>query len=81
MRSRHVYEEEVRDEFERVLNELALNGKPVPAEHPFDWRVLGALRAIAAAHPNATDELICDARRFLDRQMHRWPAHRKRVAG
>ncbi len=81
MRSHSVYEQEVRAEFERVLNDLALNGKHVPAEHSFDWWVAGALEAIAAAHPNATDELISDARRFLDRQLHRWPAHIRRLAG
>lgn len=79
MRSRHVYEEEVRGEFERVLNGLALKGKPVPGEHPFDWRVLGALRAIASAHPHATAEQVADARLFLERQLHRWPAHHRRA--
>ena len=49
MRWHHVYEEEVRGEFERVLNELALKGKPVPTEHPFDWRVLGALALHASS--------------------------------
>ena len=81
MRWHQVYEEEVRGEFERVLNELALKGKPVPTEHPFDWRVLGALEGIAAAHPNATDNLISDARRCCARQVHRWPAHTPRCAG
>jgi len=81
MRSRHVHDEEVRGEFERVLNQVVLNGKHVPGKHPFDWQVVGALEAIAAAHLDATDELICDARRFFERQLRRWPAHKRPVVG
>ncbi len=80
MRSHHIYEEEVSGAFESVLTELSLNGKHLPAENPFDWQVIGALEKIAAAYPDATDEMIADARRFLDRQVHRWPAHHWRLA-
>ena len=80
MRSHLIYEEKVRAAFERVLTELSLNHGHLPAENPFDWQVIGALQKIAAAHPNATDELITDARRLLDRQLHRWPAHTRRFA-
>ena len=73
--------EELRGNFERALNELVLNGKHMPAEHPFDWRVTGALNGIAAAYPNPTTEQIADARLFLERQIHRWPAHKRRLAG
>lgn len=66
--------------FESVLIELSLNGSHLPAENPFDWQVIGALEKIDAAHPIATDELIFDARRLLDRQLHRWPAHTRRLA-
>ncbi len=79
MRSHLIYEEKVRAAFERVLTELSLNGSHLPAENPFDWQVIGALEKIAAAHPNPTDELISDARHFLDCQLHRWPAHTRRL--
>ena len=39
MMSHHVYDEEVRGEFERVLNELVLNGKHVPGECSEAFRV------------------------------------------
>ena len=80
IRSHHIYEEKVRGAFENVLIELSLNGRQLPPENPFDWQVIGALEKIYAAHPNATDELISDARRLLDRQLHRWPAHTRRLA-
>lgn len=72
------YIERLRDEFECVLNNLALNGKHLPADHPFDWRVRRALEGIAGAYPNATAEQVADSRLSLERQIHRWPAHRKR---
>ena len=83
MRSQHirVYREEVRAAFERALSELSLNGKHLPADNPFDWRVIGALEKIAAAQPGVTENLITDARRALDRQLHRWPAHTSGLAG
>ncbi len=80
MRAQHIYEENVRAAFESMLTELSLNGRHLPAENPFDWQVIGALEKIAAAHLNATDELISDARRVLDRQLHRWPARTRRLA-
>ncbi len=79
MRAQHIYEEKVRAAFEGMLTELSLNGRHLPAENPFDWQVISALEKIAAAHPDATDELISGARHVLDRQLHRWPARTRRL--